>query len=69
MEHWTKSLDLRNPVDVVYFDFRKVFDSVPHAWLMLKLQTYGIRGNLLKWIEDFLVDRQQKVIVGDEESD
>ena len=34
-----KSLDLGNPVDVVYFDFRKVFDSVPHTRLMLKLQT------------------------------
>ena len=69
MEHWTKSLDLGNPVDVVYFDFRKAFDSVPHTRLMLKLQTYGIGGNLLKWIENFLVDRQQKVIVGNEESD
>ena len=64
LEHWTKSLDHGNPVDMVYFDFRKAFDFVPYTWLMLKLQTYDIRGNLLNWIEDCLVDCQQKVIVG-----
>ena len=57
-------LDLGNPVDVAYFDFRKAYNSVPHIQLML-----GIRGNLLKWIEDFLVDHQQKVILCNEKSD
>ena len=56
MELWTESSDQGNPVDVVYFDFRKAFDSVPHTGLLLKLQTYGIRGNLLKWITHFLMD-------------
>jgi len=40
MELWTESLDQGNPIDVIYFDFRKAFDSVPHARLLLKLQTY-----------------------------
>ena len=64
MELWTKSLDLGNPVDVIYFDFQKAFDSVPYARFLLKFQAYGIRGNLLK---DYLAGRQQKVIVRNEE--
>jgi len=69
MELWTESLDQGNPIDVIYFDFRKAFDSVPHARLLLKLQTYGIRGNLLKWIRHFLMDRKQRVIVHNEQSE
>ena len=66
MELWTESLDQGNPVDVIYFDFCKAFDSVP---LLLKLQTYGIRGNLLKWIKHFLTDHQQRVIAHNEQSE
>ena len=69
MELWTESLDQGNPVDVIYFDFRKAFDSVPHARLLLKFQTYGIRGNLLKWIKHFLTDHKQRVIVHNEQSE
>ena len=36
----TESLDQGNPVDVIYFEFHKAFDSVPHARLLLKLQPY-----------------------------
>ena len=44
------------------------FDTVPHARLINKLYAYGIRGNLLQWIQNFLTDRKQKVIVQGEES-
>jgi len=54
---------------VIYFDFWKAFDLVPHTRLLLKLQAYGIRGNLLKWIEDHLAIHQRKVIVRNEESE
>ena len=47
-------------VNVTYLDYSKVFDSVQH---LSKLQAYGIKGDLLKWISNFLIGRQQKVIL------
>ena len=64
MEIWTKWMDLGIPWDVVYTDFSKAFDSVPHKRLLSKLYSYGIRGNLLNWIENFLSDRKQRVALG-----
>ena len=63
MPNWTLSLDEHLSTDVVYFDFSKAFDSVPHARLLLKLQAYGINGQLLKWFESFLTGRRQYVKV------
>ena len=39
------------------------FDKVPHNRLMTKLEFYGIRGDLLQWIEAFLRNRQQRVVL------
>ena len=61
-------MDCNENVDVIYLDFRKAFDTVPHARLINKLYAYGIRGNLLQWIQNFLTDRKQKVIVQGEKS-
>ena len=41
------------PVDLIYFDFKKAFDQVPHKRLILKLKMLGIGGKLLGVIEDF----------------
>ena len=40
-----------NVVDVVYLDFQKAFDAVPHASLIKKLQAYGVSGEILTWIQ------------------
>jgi len=48
MDHFTKALDKGNCVDVIYVDFQKAFDSVPHKRLLCKLATFGIQGELLK---------------------
>ena len=42
------------PVDVIYLDFRKAFDSVPHERLLLKLRAYGIHSNIFEWVKPFL---------------
>ena len=45
---------------IVYLDFKKAFDSVPHQRLLCKLATYGITGNIFKWIKVFLTNRHQR---------
>ena len=54
MEHWTKSLDDGNDVDIVYLDFCKAFNCVPHQCVLFKLKANSISGNVLSWIMDFL---------------
>ena len=48
---------------ILILDFKKAFDSVPHQRLLSKLKSYGISGNLLAWIESFLKDRNQRVLI------
>ena len=61
LEEWTKLHDEGKPFDVLYLDFRKAFDSVPHVRLSYKLYKMGIRGKINVWIEDFLRSRKQTV--------
>ena len=68
IEKWTEETDNRNSVDVIYLDFQKAFDTVPHQRLLKKLAAYGIHGHLYSWIEDFLKERKQKVVLNGEES-
>ena len=62
-EEWTRSLDEGAPVDVLYLDFRKAFDSVAHKRLLITLNALGIRGKLLTWIQGFLTGRKQRVVL------
>ena len=63
IEDWTGAIESGKSVDVIYLDFSKAFDRVPHAHLISKLSSYGINGLLLKWIKDFLDNRRQRVCV------
>jgi retron-type reverse transcriptase len=64
MDYWTSCIDKCQSLDIVYFDFEKAFDRVPHRRLIYKLEHNGIRGMLLAWIEAFLSNRSFKVKVG-----
>ena len=55
-------------VDVVYLDFQKAFDTVPHARLIKKLEAYGIDGEMLSWITEYLKNRTQVVTINGESS-
>ena len=61
LENWTKALDDGYGLDVVYLDYRKAFDSVPHRRLLEKLKGFGINGKLLCWLENFLTSRTMRV--------
>ena len=63
LNDWTSSLDKGFATDVIYFDFSKAFDSIPHVRLIKKLKAYGVDGPLLKWFESFLVGRRQCVCI------
>jgi len=57
LEHWTSSMDEGYGVDVIYLDYRKAFNTVPHRRLLTKLNMIGITGELLEWIKGFLHNR------------
>ena len=59
----TEAIDKGIITDVIYLDFAKAFDFVPHKRLIYKLSKYGVAGNLLHWISDFLRKRRQSVRV------
>jgi len=66
---WTKSLASRLPVDVIYLDIQKAFDSISYQKLIEKLRHYGISGDLLSWIGAYLTNRNHRVRVDQTFSD
>jgi hypothetical protein len=60
---WLVSIKSPNRTDVVYIDFSKAFDSIVTSKLLYKLESYGVTGLLLKWIECFLSNRIQCVVL------
>ena len=68
LERWTQIVDDGGSVDVAYFDYSKAFDKVSHRLLLTKLKAYGIDGKLLIWIEAWLTNRRQRVVVGNAKS-
>ena len=69
LDIWTEILDDGGGIDVVYTDFMKAFDSVPHRRLVAKTEAYGVRGKVLRWIKDFLSGRTQEVCVNGTKSE
>ena len=63
------ALNNSEQVDAIFLDLSKAFDTVPHKRLCNKLSFYGIRGALLRWIENLLTNRTQQVIINDKSSD
>ena len=61
---WTISVQDGKSVAVAYIDFSKAFDSVSHTKLLAKLNDYGIRGNVLSWLEMYFVNRTHQTRVG-----
>ena len=66
VEEITNWVDDALPVDVVYLDFLKAFDKVPHQRFLLKLNAHGISNDVINWIEKWLSHTRQREIVGGE---
>ena len=62
-------MDEGSPVDIIYLDFQKAFDKVPHQRLILKLKSHGMGHSIIiivgiiNWIEQWLFDRRRRVVV------
>ena len=56
LEEITKWLDEGSPVDIIYLDFQKAFDKVPHQRLLVKLKAHGIGDGIIDLIEQWLTD-------------
>ena len=64
-DYVTRYTDNNLIVNAVFFDFTKAFDTVPHPVLINRLNSIGICGRALDWIDDFLCSRFQRVKIGE----
>jgi len=62
-------LDEGKSVDIVYLDLQKAFDKVPHKRLMKKIKEIGIVGEVYEWLENWLSNRKQRVVLNGKCSD
>ena len=68
LDNWTYEIDRGHHTDVIYMDFKKAFDTVPHKRLISKLKSLNISKEIVNWIEAFISSRRQKVAVNGKES-
>ena len=62
-DSFCEAVDNGKEVRVVFLDTSKAFDRVWHWGLLHKLHSVDISGHLLKWFENYLSDRQQRVFI------
>ena len=60
-----KSFDCNPPEDVrgVFLDISKAFDKVWHEGLIFKLKSYGVKGKFIMLLENYLKNRNQRVVL------
>ena len=69
VDDWSLCLEKCDTMHCLLLDFAKAFDSVLHEWLLLKLRSLGIFGNMLSLLRYFLASRKQRVVINDVYSD
>ena len=68
LEVMTKLVDEDHSVDVINLDFVKAFNKVAYSRLLLKCRALGITGQVAAWIEAWLANRKQHVVLNGIES-
>lgn len=61
--------DRTRAVDVLYLDFQKAFDKVPHGRLLAKVRALGVSGIVADWIQNWLFARSQRVVINGKASE
>ena len=69
IDELSKTMQMGKHTDLILLDFSKAFDKVSHEKLIQKLHYYGIRGDTLRWIKDFLDNRKQAIVINGVNSD
>ncbi|PKU44212.1 rna-directed dna polymerase from mobile element jockey-like [Limosa lapponica baueri] len=62
-DHVTCLLNAGKAVDVVYLDFGKAFDTVPHSILLEKLANHDIDKCTLHWVKNWLDGHAQRIVI------
>ena len=62
------ALENQNDIQLIFFDISKAFDKVWHKGLLFKLESVGIKHQLLQWFRDYLDNRKQRVIINGKHS-
>ena len=63
-ETWRRAIDKKLVVGAVFIDFQKAFDCVSHSILLHKLEhNFGITGNLLARLRDYLSQREKYTVI------
>jgi len=65
LNDWTLTVQNKKSVTVAYIDFSRAFDSVSQEKLLVRLYSYGVRGNALQWIHQFFHGRSHQARVGE----
>lgn len=64
----TLAMDQHQSADIVFLDFAKAFDKVPHKALLAKLESCGVRGKVWSWIRAWLSNRRMRVVINGQKS-
>ena len=62
------AVDEGRAVDVVYLDFSKAFDTISHNILIGKLRKCGLEESSVRWVENWLNGRAQRIVISGTES-
>jgi len=63
LEKATREADKGRPLDIVYLDFAKAFDKVPHRQLLKKMESFGIEREDIEWTREWLRERKNRVVI------
>ena len=69
VEQIASAIDGQRCCATVYIDLKKAFDTVDHELLVEKLKVYGIRGVANNWLQNYVTNRKQYVVIDDHSSD
>ena len=63
IDNLAHSLDNTIHTDAIHLDFQNALDKIPHQRLLYKLTYYAISPQALNWLQSFLTNRTQKVLL------